>query len=787
MRTPAFAISALLLLVCSASAQSVSRDEARDIAREAYIYGFPLVDNYRVEYAYFVDRNNREFKAPWNQISNVARVFTPDDTTIQAPNSDTPYSAVGADLRAEPLVFSMPAMEKNRYYSAQFVDGYTFNFAYIGSRTTGNEAGHYLLVGPDWKGETPPSIKAVIRSETQFDFVIYRTQLFGPDDLDNVKNIQAGYKVQPLSQFLGKPAPVAAQAIDWPKPLTPAEQRTSPEFFKLLNFILQFCPTHPSERELMARFATIGIGAGKTFDPDALPPEMRQAIQDGMADAWKRYDEVNKLVAEGKITSGDMLGTRDYLKNNYDYRMVTAVNGIYGNSKDEALYPIYQVDANGQKLDGAAHKYVLRFPPGQLPPVNAFWSLTIYHGPNSSLYANPLKRYLINSPMLPGMKADADNGLSLYVQHDSPGVDKEANWLPIPDGSFMAAMRLYWPKAEAINGTWKAPPLRMADVTQGQARSDKPVTVTVDNYNRAESDVSFAATVKMSGFGKFAHVREPMSIDKQAVIRPNRDTLYSLAVFDLDAGPVTITLPDAGKRFMSMQIIDEDQYSPAVYYGAGSHTLTRKSIGTRYVHAAVRTLVDPNDTKDVENVHALQDAIKVSQKQVGKFEVPNWDEASRLKVRQALLSLATGMDSKRMFGPRNKVDPIHHLIGSAVGWGGNPESAALYIVVTPPKNDGTTVYKLNVKGVPVDGFWSISLYNADGYFQKNDLDAYSLNNITAKKNPDGSVAVQFGGCDGKVPNCLPTPKGWNYTVRLYRPRPEVLSGKWKFPEAQPAN
>jgi len=238
---------------------------------------------------------------------------------------------------------------------------------------------------------------------------------------------------------------------------------------------------------------------------------------------------------------------------------------------------------------------------------------------------------------------------------------------------------------------------------------------------------------------------------------------------------------------MSMQVIDEDQYTPAVHYGAGSHTLTRESIGTRYVLVAVHTLVDPNDPRDVDQVHALQDAIEISQKDPGQFEIPNWDEASRLKVRQALLTLATGMDSKRMFGARGEVDPIHHLIGTAAGWGGNPESAALYILVTPPRNDGATVYRLNVTDMPVDGFWSISVYNADGFFQKNDFDAYSLNNITAKKEIDGSVTVQFGGCDGKVPNCLPTPKGWNYTVRLYRPRPEVLDGKWKFPEAQPVN
>jgi hypothetical protein len=260
-------------------------------------------------------------------------------------------------------------------------------------------------------------------------------------------------------------------------------------------------------------------------------------------------------------------------------------------------------------------------------------------------------------------------------------------------------------------------------------------------------------------------------------------------VFDLDAGPVTITMPDAGKRFMSLQLINEDHYVPAVFYGPGSHTLSADQVGTRYVMAGVRTLVDPADPKDLDQVHALQDAIKVEQKSSGKFEIPSWDQASQKQVRDALLLLAAHTGGfKDAFGARGKVDPVRHLIGSAAGWGGNPDKDASYLTFDPAKNDGNTIYKLSVPGdVPVDAFWSISVYNAEGYFQKNDLNAYSLNNITAKKSADGSVAVQFGGCDGKLPNCLPITKGWNYTVRLYRPRPQILDGNWKFPEPQPVN
>jgi hypothetical protein len=290
---------------------------------------------------------------------------------------------------------------------------YTFDFAYVGSRTTGNGAGSYLLAGPNWKGPRPPGIKQVICSDTGFALIIYRTQLFNPADIENVKKVQAGYKVQPLSQFLGKPAPAAPPGVNFIKPLSPADERTSPEFFNVLNFVLQFCPTHPSEKALMARFAKLGIVGGKTFDPQALSPGLRKAVEDGMADAWKTKGDLNKRLAERKITAGDMVGTREYLKNNDGYRMLAAVTGIYGNSKDEAIYPIYQVDAKGQKLDGTAHKYTLHFAPRPFPPVNAFWSLTVYYDPNTLLYANPLNRYLINSPMLPGMKKDADGGITL--------------------------------------------------------------------------------------------------------------------------------------------------------------------------------------------------------------------------------------------------------------------------------------------------------------------------------------------------------------------------------------
>lgn len=441
-----------------ARAQDVTPADARAIAKEAYIYGFPMVDNYRIMYAYFVDTDNPEYKAPFNTIKNMPRVFTPADIAIQTPNSDTPYSMLGMDLRTEPLVITVPVIEKDRYFSVQLIDAYTFNFDYLGSRTTGNNGGSFLLAGPGWQGERPKGITKVFHSETELALAAYRTQLFNPADLENVKKVQAGYKVEPLSAFLGQPAPQAAPKIDFIKPLSPADQKTSLEFFNILNFVLKFCPTAPSEKELMARFEKIDVGAGKTIDVATLSPEMKQALADGMADAWKELGDFNKTkLATGEVTSGDMFGTRDYLKNNYLYRFAAAVLGIFGNSKQEAMYPIYKIDDKGENLDGSKASYTLHFSKDNLPPVNAFWSLTMYKMPESYLVENPINRYLINSAMLADLKRDADGGITIYIQSQTPGADKEANWLPAPEGPFMIAMRLYWPKEEALNGTWKNP------------------------------------------------------------------------------------------------------------------------------------------------------------------------------------------------------------------------------------------------------------------------------------------------------------------------------------------
>jgi hypothetical protein len=316
---------------------------------------------------------------------------------------------------------------------------------------------------------------------------------------------------------------------------------------------------------------------------------------------------------------------------------------------------------------------------------------------------------------------------------------------------------------------------------------DGALLVSTDNFVRAETDRYFGNVVNDGGFGKLHHDRELTPLDKQLVVRQNRDTLYSAGVFDLDAAPVTVTLPDAGGRFMSLQVITEDEYVPEVVYAPGLREFTRPTIGTRYAMLAVRILVNPNDQADLAKVHQLQDAIKVTQNSVGMFAIPKWDPVSQGKVRTALVALASTLpDSRGMFGRKDDTDPVRRLIGAASAWGGNPERDALYLNVNPSRNDGATVYRLTVGDVPVDAFWSITVYNALGYLTPNPLNVYSVNSITAKRGAGGKVTVQFGGCDANIANCLPITFGWNYTVRLYRPKQEILDGRWTFPEAQPA-
>jgi hypothetical protein len=434
--------------------------DARAIAKEAYIYGFPMVANYLTMYKQAIDTTNRDYRAPFNTLANSSNVATPEDKFVVTPNSDTPYSYLWMDLRAEPIVVTMPKIEKNRYYTGQLVDLYTFNFAYLGTRSYGNDGGVFLITGPNWNGPTPAGFKAVLHSQTQFAYLLIRTQLFNAADIANVRRIQSGYHATTLSKYLHQPSPVVDLRVDWPKPTPDLITTPSPAIFPYVNFLLQFCPTDPSETNLMARFATLNIGAGKTFDLATFTPPTQQAINDGIAETSADIADIIKKVNTDQISSSDMFGTRDFLKNNYVYRFAGAKLGLYGNSGADAIYFGYFADADHHPLDASKNNYTLTFKKGGIPEYHAFWSLTMYDGPTQFLVANPLKRYLLNSTTLKSYKYGPDGSLTFYIQKNSPGKDKESNWLPAPDGPFYAIYRVYMPGEAVVNGTWKKPPMQ---------------------------------------------------------------------------------------------------------------------------------------------------------------------------------------------------------------------------------------------------------------------------------------------------------------------------------------
>ena len=469
MRVTALALCLPTLATGPAIAEqegTLSPADVEKVGEEAIIYGLPMSMFYSIMNAYAVNNDSGQYKAPFNTIANEPKVYTPADTAIVTPNSDTPYSFLFMDLRAEPVVLCVPEIEKDRYYSVMLTSQYTFNFGYIGSRATGNGAGCYAVAGPAWKGDTPKGVKKVFTSETDFALATYRTQLFNAADIDNVKAIQAKYEVKPLSAFLGQPAPAEAPSIDWPKIDKTTEKK---DVLGYLPFLLQFAPvTGPAAVEvpLREKFASIGIEAGRPFPTVALTDANKAAL----AEAGKSAEEAIKLKIEkmGKLVNGwtvvnSGIGDRAVYDGDFTQRAAVAVAGILANDPAEAVYPITRQDGDGQPLDGSMANYTLTFPAGALPPVNAFWSVTMYDGKTQLLIKNPISRYLINSPMLPELKKNEDGSLTLYIQKDEPtDPAQKANWLPAPDGPIYMVMRLYWPKEAALNGDWQPPAIMPA-------------------------------------------------------------------------------------------------------------------------------------------------------------------------------------------------------------------------------------------------------------------------------------------------------------------------------------
>ncbi len=464
----AAALSVMAVLCNSAIGQNDARDsEVEATAQEAFLYGLPMVMLYSIMNDYAINEDSGQYKAPFNTIANVARVYTPADTAVVTPNSDTPYSFLWMDLRAEPMILCVPEIEPERYYSVMLTSLYTYNFGYIGSRTTGNGAGCYGVAGPSWSGAMPAGVDKLFTSETDFALATYRTQLFDADDLARVKAIQANYQASSLSVYLGSPRPKPTPAVNWPK----IDKTTvKSDLFDYLAFLLEFAPPTGAaavEIPLREKFALIGIRAGRPFPGTSLSEADRAAIAAAARPAEELIAERLKTAGTPSqgwllITSG--IGDRAVYNGDWVQRAAVAVGGILANDPAEAVYAIARQDRNEQPLDGASANYTLTFGADSLPPVNAFWSVTMYDGSTQLLIKNPINRYLVNSAMLPDLHRNADGSLTLYIQKDAPTEpERKTNWLPAPNGPIYMVLRLYWPKQEVLDGTWLPPGIQRVE------------------------------------------------------------------------------------------------------------------------------------------------------------------------------------------------------------------------------------------------------------------------------------------------------------------------------------
>ena len=451
-------ISILILLNSGCNNNGTTHNEDMDqwetLTEQAYIYALPVIMSYKTMYMYAVDKQGSQYKAPFNQIKNTHRVYGPKDIAVVSANSDTPYSLLWMDLRSEPMVLTVPKIDESRYYSVMLQDLGTYLLPYIGSRTTGNNGGSYLVASNDWTGEVPDGIESTIRSSSDFLFAVFRTQLISDDDLPNVIKVQDGYSIEPLSQYRNAASPDTKPLPDfipWVE-----EEATGNSFIKYLNFCLQYIHADEEETNLLSTLKPLGVSAGQDFDFASLPDDRQKAIQRGVANA------VDAISA--KLDSIDLAGhtAADY---NHDWLLRAAVTqlGWGANDPKEASYPVLNKDASGNALDASSYNYSITFSKNELPPVKNFWSLTMYDAKTQLMIENVLDRYILNSPMLSEMTFNEDGSLTLYLQKDSPGKEKESNWLPAPDGTFYMLLRLYGPEASFFDGTWEVPQIKRAN------------------------------------------------------------------------------------------------------------------------------------------------------------------------------------------------------------------------------------------------------------------------------------------------------------------------------------
>lgn len=433
----------------SVAQQPAATPDTAQITQQAFIYAYPMLFNYKTMYEHAIGTKSKDYVG-FNKFKNYARAYTAADKDIVTPNNDTPYSWAVLDLRAQPVVLSTSDIPKGRYVVFQLVDLYTQNFGYVGVSTTGYKAGHFLIAGPKWSGDTPKGIDKVLNSESDFVVILGRTNLDGPSDLPAVVALQKQYRLDPLSEFEKQPAPPAAPAMNWPA--WDEAKALSPDFIQYTNFLLQYCEPHvSSESALMANFAKIGIAPGAPFDFAALPAAEQQGITAGVAAGKAQLEK-----AESTTTSSfDLFGSREDLHGDYQTRAVAAAMGIYGNTKQEAVYVGTRLDADGKQLTGAT-PYEIHFSKADLSPAKFFWSMTLYSLPDRHLVANPINRYSIGD-RTKGIRYGADGSLTIYVQHDPPTGDKKANWLPAPTGPYDVIMRIYGPDDSVLNGSWQLP------------------------------------------------------------------------------------------------------------------------------------------------------------------------------------------------------------------------------------------------------------------------------------------------------------------------------------------
>ncbi len=447
-----------------ANSVGMAANEAEAIAKEAYVYAYPMLENYRTMYVQAIDRSAREYRAPLNELVHETKLLGPEFRDVVRPNNDTLYSFAWLDLRAQPVVITVPAIE-HRYYSVQLVDMFTHNFAYLGTRATGGKAGSYVVAGPQWEGTEPSGTSGVFESDSEFVYCIIRIEVRGPDDVASVSQLQKGFFVTPLHVFLGRARAPAASGITFPS--YDADKAKSAGFMDLFGFLLSQVETPQDESELMERFGRIGIHPGATAASLGLDPSTRRAVDAGVGAGLVAITRaasdpsiipgVTSRVQDGWQGIDGLFGDGEAMRSKYLARAVAAMGGLYGNDTVEAYYPVGAADGAGEPLDGSIHEYRIHFEEGQLPPVDGFWSMTMYSLPDQLMVQNPIDRYSIGDRS--ALRYGKDGSLTIYIQHDSPEKTDESNWLPAPAGPFSVQLRMYLPKPEALRPLYLPPPI----------------------------------------------------------------------------------------------------------------------------------------------------------------------------------------------------------------------------------------------------------------------------------------------------------------------------------------